>query len=190
MAPGASKPSKLLLQYSVELSLRVDGHGSSGGRRRQARRRSRRPGKKFSSAIIARSCRQEPPLLFAELGVRADERPLGTLRGTGWPRRRRPLVELVHLLLLLIELVHLLLLRRGAAEAGGGEAGGEWRSGYGPRRHLPLAVLPHGPARWCGASGGSCPRKGLPGKWGWRRCWRCVNVLGIGRGRRCLRCFL
>ena len=39
VAPGASKPSKLLLQYSVELSFRVDGHGGSGGRQSQARSR-------------------------------------------------------------------------------------------------------------------------------------------------------
>ena len=50
VAPGASKPSKLLLQYSVELSFRVDGHGGSGGRRSQARRRGGSRGKQFSSA--------------------------------------------------------------------------------------------------------------------------------------------
>ena len=42
--PGASKPSKLLLQYSVWLLLRVDGHGGSGGRRMQVQCRGGSPG--------------------------------------------------------------------------------------------------------------------------------------------------
>ena len=50
--PGASKPGKLLLQYSVWLSLRVDGHGSSGGRWMQVRCRGGSPGAQSSSCSL------------------------------------------------------------------------------------------------------------------------------------------
>ena len=52
MAPGTTQPSKLLLQYSVELPLRVlDWLSGSGGRRRmQARCRCGSPGVSTPSA--------------------------------------------------------------------------------------------------------------------------------------------
>ena len=65
--PGASKPSKLLLQYYVELPLRVlDGLGGSGGRRRmQARCGS--PGVQGPSATgMKRQQSRRGLLLFGE----------------------------------------------------------------------------------------------------------------------------
>ena len=91
--PGASKPSKLLLQYYVELPLRVlDGLGGSGGRRVQARCGS--PGVQGPSATGMKrhqSRRVQGLLLFGErLPALAWSMARGEGGLSGWRRLMWP----------------------------------------------------------------------------------------------------